>query len=69
MRDIFYTLVVIWLIYRIWNAFASKPKPANTATDFSSRKEEGEVTIEKMDKSKPPKNESGDYVDYTEVKD
>jgi hypothetical protein len=40
----------------------------NTRNRSENKKSEGEVTIDKMpEKTKPSKNNIGDYVDYEEV--
>jgi hypothetical protein len=66
MRDIFYTVVVLWLVYRIWQAFSVGSKASNR----THRKQEGDVTIHNMNDNKSSgKSEGGEYVDYEEVKD
>lgn len=67
MRDIFYTVVIAWLLYRIWNAFAPKPQVKNTQQDFSQKKE-GDVTVENFNSQKKSSDDKGDYIDYEEIK-
>lgn len=62
MRDIFYTIVVVWLVYRIWHAFSAP------ASKNASPQKEGDVTIQNHS-SNPKNNEKGEYVDYEEIKD
>ena len=68
MRDIVWTVIVIWFVRKIYNAFlpkaSSQPKNSN-----SSFKKEGEVKIDKNvnQKSRFGSND-GEYVDYEEIK-
>jgi len=68
MRDIFYTLLVVWLVWRILNSVSShRAKKANG--EKVSPKKEGETTINYV----PPKkkglgDDEGEYVDYEEIK-
>ena len=60
MRDVFFTILTVWLIWRIYNSFQS-------AVAF--RKKEDEMKIKRP--SGPPKqkdNDEGEYVDYEEIK-
>ncbi|MBL7892727.1 MAG: hypothetical protein JNL63_08855 [Bacteroidia bacterium] len=68
MRDLFFTILAIWIIYRIWNGIQ-----AANARSFNSREETqkkaGSVSVDYV----PPKknkgdNDEGEYVDYEEVK-
>lgn len=68
MRDLFFTILAIWIIYRIWNGIQ-----AANARSFNSRgeakKKAGSVSVDYV----PPKkskqdDDDGEYVDYEEVK-
>ncbi|MGZ4055053.1 MAG: hypothetical protein ACXVPU_07610 [Bacteroidia bacterium] len=69
MRDVFYTLLVVWIIWRIMNSVnVIRTKQSSPNPPPSSRKE-GETTVNYV----PPKKKSvadneGEYVDYEEVK-
>jgi hypothetical protein len=68
MRDVFYTLLVVWIIWRIMNSVKVIRTRQTTNSQESSRKE-GETTVDFI----PPKKKSisdteGEYVDYEEVK-
>lgn len=67
MRDIFFTILVVWLLWRIFNSFSSSSKTNYNSRSNSSAtfKKEGEVTIEK---SGNKKNDDGEYTDYEEIK-
>ena len=76
MEEFFYTVIAIWVITRLFNAFSgSKNSTRNyqqTNNNFYSQqqqKKEGEVNIEqkKAPESKIPPTE-GEYVDYEDVK-
>ncbi len=73
MRDVFYTLLVVWIIWRVLNAFSSgktkqqSPTPNNSTS--GNYKKEGETRVEYVPpKSKPINDDAGEYVDYEEVK-
>lgn len=71
MRDVFYTLLVVWIIWRIMNGvntvktkiYSNPPRPQQPL------RKTGETTVDYV----PPKGKSkyegeGEYVDYEEVK-
>jgi hypothetical protein len=72
LRDIVWTIIVIWLIWRIYGAFKSISKSKSQANGFNTRphyQKEGEVKIDKSVDLKSHFNPSdGEYVDYEEVK-
>ncbi|MEI6487442.1 MAG: DUF4834 family protein [Bacteroidota bacterium] len=71
MRDVFYTLLVVWIIYRVLNAFSSvKNKYSNTSqrSDPPPRKDETIVSDASAKKKNFGDNE-GEYVDFEEIKD
>ena len=75
MRDIIWTLIVVWLVYKLVDIFKSSPKKsyANNSsnpntnyqsqdrTNFSSKKDTKEAIQKSADKE-------GDYVDFEEIK-
>ena len=69
MKDLFYTILVVWIIWRIMNSVnVIRTKPSAPYPPSSSKKE-GETTVDFV----PPKKKSvadseGEYVDYEEVK-
>jgi hypothetical protein len=69
MRDVFYTLLVVWIIWRILNSVNSI-KSRSKVNNHEERRKPGETTVDFV----PPKNKSryddtGEYVDYEEIKD
>ena len=72
MRDIVWTIIVIWLIWKIYDTFRSMPKSKTQTQGFNSKtsyQKEGEVKIEKNVNLKSHFNPNdGEYVDYEEVK-
>ncbi len=67
MRDIFFTILAIWLVYRIWNALQA----ANTRSQHSATNKEkkvGDVSVDYVPPQKN-KNDDGEYVDYEEIKE
>jgi len=72
MRDVFYTILVVWIIWRIMdsvNAYANR-RGKNTADTYTQdNREEGKTTI----KHSPPvhkkiNDDEGEYVDFEEIK-
>ena len=66
MKDVFYTILVVWIIWRIINSM--NVYRAKQGAQSSSRKE-GETNVDYL----PPKKKTvgdneGEYVDYEEVK-
>jgi len=69
MRDIVWTVIVVWLVWKIYNAFALKPKAQQSNSNTTYQRKEGEVKIDKNVKQKPHFNSNdGEYVDYEEIK-
>ena len=75
MQEFFYTVLAIWVITRLFNAFSGNKKSSqtfqqtNNTNYYSEQKQkEGEIKIEtkKAPESKIPPSE-GDYVDYEEI--
>ena len=71
MRDVFYTLLVVWIIYRVLNAFSSVKNKYSTASQQSSpppRKDET-IVSDATSKKKNFGDNEGEYVDFEEIKD
>lgn len=71
MRDVFYTLLVIWVIWRIIDAInTSRVRSSNQQNHSSNGSRVGETTISytppETQKKKFP--DDGEYVDYEEIK-
>jgi hypothetical protein len=73
MRDVFYTLLVVWIIWRIVSSVNAARARQSAAPDQASRhRKPGETTVDYI----PPKNkrknnddeDEGEYVDYEEIK-
>ena len=67
MQDIFYAILIFWVIYKISNSFnnSARRNPQQTYT----HKREGEVKVEDLNKKKPKNNnDDSEYVDYEEIK-
>ncbi len=72
MRDIVWTVIIIWVVWKIYDVFkqASKPKHSNfNKAQHQYQNKEGEVRIDKQNTHKPHFNPSdAEYVDYEEIK-
>lgn len=68
MRDLFYTILVVWIIWRIVssiNAYTSK----NKHNSQHSKRKEGETSVDYIPPTKKKiSDEEGEYVDYEEMK-
>jgi len=71
MRDVFYTLLVVWFIWRVMESISGARAKVNSGPRRSQPRQPktGETTVEYV----PPKTKSkyegkGEYVDYEEVK-
>jgi len=68
MRDIFFTILIIWIVYRIYSAIQAA-NPRNVRNTNDPGKKSGSVSVDYV----PPKknkadNDDGEYVDYEEIK-
>jgi len=72
VRDIVWTIILIWLVWKIYDAFKSMSKPKTHTQGYNgnqSYQKEGEVKIDKNVNLKSHFNASdAEYVDYEEVK-
>jgi uncharacterized protein DUF4834 len=77
MRDVIWTIIVIWVVYRIYEAIKSSKvyiyQKHEHNHNYNTRKE-GEVKINTASQQhhterKPNSDKGGEYVDYEEVKD
>jgi hypothetical protein len=67
MKDIFYTILVIWIIWRILNAVNENRSRRNVKAPGSHSKE-GETTVNyKPPVKKKISDEEGEYVDFEEM--
>ena len=76
MQEFFFTVLAIWVIWRLFSSFSGKSSSARTYQQTThhhyyekQQKAEGEVHIDKKTspESKIPPTE-GEYVDYEEIK-
>ncbi len=68
MRNIVWTIIVVWVVWKIYNAFASKAKNQSVESNTSSKRKEGEVKIDKnIDQQSHFRPNDGEFVDYEEV--
>lgn len=79
MRDVVWTIIVLWLIWKLLEAFKFISKPQQNSANSQNNnqfysnfnKKEGEVKVDiKGEKPKSHfKPTDGEYVDYEEIKD
>jgi hypothetical protein len=65
MKDVFFTILAIWVVWRIMESIKGSSKK-----EFNGQKKyEGEVTVEYRPPSKKDKDDKdGEYIDYEEIK-
>lgn len=75
MQEFFYTLLAIWLVWRIFGAFSRSSESKSTGNftqtnnNYYNVPRPGDVKVEEAPKAKSPKTPSDDdYVDYEEIK-
>jgi hypothetical protein len=69
MADIFYAILIFWVLYRIFGGFSVKKFVHPRNNPAQSRKQEGDVTISSnKNNNKRTSGDEGEYVDYEEVK-
>lgn len=67
MKDVFFTILIIWIIFRIFGR-VKVINPQNFS-QREDRKKEGEVRIDKVPGKKKYRNDDdGEYIDYEEIK-
>ena len=67
MRDLFFTILAVWAIWRILESV--KISRFSTKDNYDQGKKEGEIKVEYQPPKKNDKNdEDGEYIDYEEVK-
>jgi hypothetical protein len=77
MRDVIWTIIVVWVVYRIYEAIKSSRVyiyNRNEHTHNYNAPKEGEVKIDAKSQEhhtdrKPNSDKGGEYVDFEEIKD
>jgi hypothetical protein len=69
MQDVFYTILTVWIIWRIYQAFTNNSGTKTSGSKTKMNNKDGEITI----KQSPPVNkkisdDEGEYVDFEEMK-
>lgn len=68
MKDVFYTILVVWIIWRVLNSVSVYRAKQARAQQPPSRKE-GETTVDYVPPTKKTiSDDEGEYVDYEEIK-
>lgn len=71
MRDVFYTILVVWIIWRIYTSISvyKTRQATNTDTTTSNNRKAGETHVDYIPPTKKKLNDDdGEYVDFEEVK-
>ena len=68
MRDVFYTLLVVWIIWRIINS-VNTIKAKQPGNNGSTSRKPGDTTVDYIPpRAKGKFDGEGEYVDYEEIK-
>ncbi|MFL5754601.1 MAG: hypothetical protein ACJ76F_14405 [Bacteroidia bacterium] len=68
MRDVFWTILAVWLVYKVYNALKGNTYVFQKHEHYhNANKEEGKVTIEPS-ASKKSNAKDEEYTDYEEIK-
>ena len=68
MKDIFYTILIVWIVWRIFNSISSY-KSKQTTTSNPQGDKTGKTTVDYIPSSKKKFNDDeGEYVEYEEMK-
>ncbi len=71
MRDVFYTILVVWIIWRILNSVKNYGAAGNNVNDLhpNQKQKEGDTSIKYVPPVKSKiRDDEGEYVDYEELK-
>lgn len=72
MRDVFYTVLVIWILWRVFNSISSyRTKQASNVNNPSqnNKRREGETSVDYVPSTKKKiSDDEGEYVDYEDLK-
>jgi hypothetical protein len=70
MRDVFYTLLVVWIIWRIMNGVNSiRSKPSASRPNDTHTRKEGDTKIDYTPHAKKGNfDKGGEYTDFEEIK-
>ena len=76
MQEFFYTVLAIWVIWKLFSVFSSSSSRKETSRQYYQtnhhhyhQKQEGDVTIQKYNPQEKRKPDSDtEYTDYEEIK-
>jgi hypothetical protein len=70
MKDIFYTILVVWILWRIISSVNSmRARQSTGGRESHTHRRPGETTVDYVPpKHKNNKDDEGEYVDYEEIK-
>lgn len=73
MKDAFYTILVVWLVWRILNSvstYRAQQNQSKTKTNGYDKSTEGKTTLHQNASSAKKKfsDDEGEYVDFEEMK-
>jgi hypothetical protein len=67
MADVFYTILIVWVLWRIFGS--SGKTVVFHQHHHAPKKNEGDVSVSyKKDEAKSASGDKGEYIDYEEIK-
>lgn len=76
VRDVIWTVIILWVVWKIYDAFklVAKPNQSQSGKSYNNqgsanKTKEGEVKVDKMSENQKThfKPSDGEYVDYEDV--
>ena len=76
MRDVIWTIIILWVVWKIYDAFKLVAKTSQNQSgksykgeNSSNKTKEGEVKVDKMGENQKThfKPSDGEYIDYEDV--
>ena len=68
MRDVIWTIIIIWLIYKVIDMFKSSHQKKAEGTKFSFQNQKNSNEKEARKSTSKHSDKEGEYVDFEEIK-
>ena len=68
MQEIFFTILVIWILFRVFGSRTVNHVFTVKTDQPKEEKKEGEIKVDYIPPKEKPKADGGEYVDFEEVK-
>ena len=69
MRDVIWTIIIVWLLYRIYSAFSERKTIVFQKHEHHHYEKEDSIHVQKQETKKTPtKIDDSEYIDFEEIK-